>query len=288
MTRWGVLTVSAAVLAAACSANGAGTETTTSTLAPSTTTTTTVAPDTPDCLAGELPFAETGIAAALDSPQHDAVTIGGIRWQPEETCERVILQFLAEGGSPATRLGAVGVTVSPDSRLVRVSLPDVVTTSAIGDSLLDGSLAHRVYVVEGIDEGLVVDIHLAQPTAARAFTANSPSRLVIDLRPIGEAEPAPPINASAGVVVSTPRSGPELYPLRVAGYAAPGVDSVTITLRDQVGAVALSRSVATVSDRQVWRSFVLNLSDGPSGQATLEVAPTGDAESVVSVELDLP
>lgn len=252
-----------------------------------TTTATTEPVDAPDCLAGDLPFAESGIAAALDSPQHDAITIGGIRWQPEQACERIMIEFLAEGGSPATRLGPVGVTVAQGSRVVRVSLPEAVAASAIGDSLLNGSLVHHVYVVEGIEDGLVVDLHLAQPAAARAFTTTSPSRLIIDLRPIADGAATAPQNATADVVLSSPRPGPELYPLRVAGYARPGVGAVQVTLRDQLGVVALSRSVSTVSSQHVWRAFTMTISDGPSGSVTVEVtADTGG--DPVTVELDLP
>ena len=117
-------------------------------------TSTTVAPaSVPDCLAGTLPFAAQGIVAALDSPRPDATTIGGIRWQREEECERIVIEFLADGGSPATRLGPVGVTLAPDSGIVRISLPDEVGASAIGDSVITGSLVDRIYVVEGIEDG---------------------------------------------------------------------------------------------------------------------------------------
>ena len=260
--------------------------TTLATIETSTTTTTTVPTEGPDCLAGDLPFAEQGIAAALDSPQHDATTIGGIRWRPEDGCERVVIEFLAEGGSPATRLGPVGVTVSPDSGVVRVSLPEQVEASAIGDSLIAGSLVDRIYVVEGIEDGLVVDIHLRARAAARAFTTTSPSRLVIDLRPTTDVPIGSAADTSGQVVVSSPLPGPTLYPLQVAGYAAPGVDGVRVTLLAD-GEVALERSVSTFTEQHLWRSFVMTISDGPSGPVELRVSASG-AEDAVVVEIDLP
>lgn len=250
-------------------------------------TSTTVAPaSVPDCLAGALPFAAQGIAAALDSPRPDATTIGGIRWQGEEACERIVIEFLADGGSPATRLGPVGVTVAPDSGIVRISLPEEVEASAIGDSVITGSLVDRIYVVEGIEDGLVVDVHLAARAAARAFTTSSPSRLVVDLRPISDDPLASAPDAGDGVVVASPLPGPGLYPVQVVGYAAPGVGAVSVTLSDG-GGVAVSRSVSTATEQYVWRAFSMTISDGPSGTVELRVVADGADDGVV-VELDLP
>lgn len=274
-----------AVSAAACTPQSTEpTATTAPRVEPSTTTT--AAPAGPDCLAGDLPFAEQGIAAALDSPQHDATTIGGIRWQPEDGCERVLIEFLADGGSPATRLGPVGVTVSPDSGVVRVSLPEAVEASAIGDSLIDGSLVDRIYVVEGIEDGLVVDLHLQARVAARAFTTTSPSRLVVDLRPTTDVPIGSVADTGGRIVVSSPLPGPGLYPIQVAGYAAPGVDGVRVTLLAD-GVVALERSVSTATEQHLWRSFTMTISDGPSGPVELRVSAGGGDDAVV-VEIDLP
>lgn len=274
-------------MAAACSAQEPETPTTT-TLPPATSsTTTTAAPEVPDCLAGALPFAEQGIAAALDSPQHDATTIGGIRWQSDAGCERVLIDFLAEGGSPATRLGPVGVTVARDAGVVRVSLPDEVEFSAIGDTRLAGNLVDHVYVIEGMQEdGLVVDIHLATRAAARAFTTNSPSRLVIDLRPADDQELGSSPGTGASVVVASPLPGPGLYPLQVSGYTAPSITGVTVGLVAD-GQVVVERSASTTHDQHLWRFFALTIADGPSGPIQLLVSANGSDEPAI-VELDLP
>ena len=241
----------------------------------------------PDCLAGNLPFAEQGIVAALDSPQPDATTVGGIRWQSDEGCERVIIEFLTDGGSPATRLGPVGVTLTADTGVVRISLPEEVESTAIGDSLIAGALVDRIYVVEGIEDGLVVDVHLAARAAARAFSTNSPSRLVVDLRPTSDVPIGSAAGASNSVVVSSPLPGPSLYPLQVAGYAAPGVDAVQITLSAN-DRTALERSVSTVTDNHLWRAFAITISDGPSGVVLLQVTDAAATDDGVIVELDLP
>lgn len=257
------------------------------TTSPVPTSTTVVPAAVPDCLAGTLPFAAQGIAAALDSPRPDATTIGGIRWQGEEECERIVIEFLGDGGSPATRLGPVGVTVAPDSGIVRISLPDEVEASAIGDSVITGSLVDRIYVVEGIEDGLVVDVHLAARAAARAFTTSSPSRLVVDLRPISDDPLGSAPDTGDGVVVASPLPGPGLYPVQVVGYAAPGVEAVSVTLTDG-GGVVVSRSVSTATDQYVWRAFAVTISDGPSGTVELRVFTDAADDDGVVIELDLP
>ncbi len=291
MPRLAVLMI-AALAIAACTPDAIDQTTTTSPPIETSTTSTTAGTTTtvsavPDCLAGNLPFAEQGIVAALDSPQHDATTVGGIRWQSEEGCERVIIEFLADGGSPATRLGPVGVTLTADTGVVRISLPEVVESTAIGDSLIAGALVDRIYVVEGIEEGLVIDVHLAARAAARAFTTNSPSRLVVDLHPTSDVPIGSAAGASNGVVVLSPLPGPSLYPVQVAGYAAPGVDAVLITLSAN-DRTALERSVSTVTDNHLWRAFAITISDGPSGVVLLQVTDDAATDDGVMVELDLP
>lgn len=291
MTRLAAIALGALALAACTPAESEPAPTTAAPVETSTTTTiaatTTTVAAVPDCLAGNLPFAEQGIVAALDSPQHDATTVGGIRWHAEEGCERVIIEFLAEGGSPATRLGPLGVTIAADTGIVRIALPEEVETTALGDSLIAGDLVDRIYVVEGIEDGLVIDIHLSAQGAARAFTTNSPSRLVVDVRPTSD-DPVPsPASASGSVVVSSPLPGPSLYPLQVAGYASPGVDAVRITLSSD-GRTTLERSVSTVSENHVWRFFGITISDGPSGLVLVQVTGDTATDEGVTVELDLP
>jgi hypothetical protein len=284
--RFAPLLATTALVIAGCSPQAAD-EPTTTPAPPQSSTTTTTETERPDCLAGALPFAEQGIAAALDSPQHDATTIGGIRWQPEDGCERVLLEFLAEGGSPATRLGPVGVTVARDSGVVRVSLPDEVEFSAIGDSKIGGTLVDHIYVVDGIQEdGLVVDLHLASRAAARAFTTTSPSRLVIDLRPAEESSIGSSPGTGSSIVVSNPLPGPGLYPLQVSGYAAPDVNSVQVAMLVD-GTVAVERSTSTTGEQHLWRFFGLTITDGPSGPVELQVAADGSGDPAI-VELDLP
>jgi hypothetical protein len=276
-----------AVLIAACTSSGSG-ETTT-TITPSTTTTT-EASDTPACLSGELPFVEEGTVAALDSQGRDARAIAGVRWDPFEGCERVEIEFLSATGAPATRIGPVGISMLADAGIVRVNLSDEIVESAVADSTLNGTLVDKWYVVEDSEDGLTIDLHLNERAAARAFTTTSPARLVIDLRGTGDDRPLATPLSGGGIVLLSPQAGVGLYPLQVAGYAAPEVDAVRLRLTDSAD-ITIDRAVSTLSSTHVWRAFSAALNDGPSGPVLLLVGTVNDqGEPVFTLEvpLDLP
>ena len=279
--------VALAILISACTSTGSGE--TTSTVAPSTTTTT-EASDTAACVAGELPFVEEGTVAALDSQGRDARAIAGVRWDPLEGCERVEIEFLSATGAPATRIGPVGVSMLPDAGIVRVTLSDAIVDSAVADSTLNGALVDKWFVVEDSEDGLVVDLHLNERAAARAFMTSSPARLVIDLRGTGDDRPFAAPLSGGGIVLLSPQPGVGLYPLQVAGYATPEVDAIRLRLTDPAD-VAVDRAVSTLSPTHVWRAFSVALNDGPSGSVVLLVGTVNDVgEPVFGIEvpLDLP
>ncbi|MGB9358167.1 MAG: hypothetical protein WCC01_06390 [Acidimicrobiia bacterium] len=263
--------------------------TTTTTIEPATTTTTT-ASDTPACLAGDLPFVEEGTIAALDSQGQDARAVAGVRWYPLEGCERIEIEFLSDAGAPATRIGPVGVSMLSDPGIVRVSLSEAVANSAVADTTLNGTLVDKWFVVEGAEDGLIVDLHLNDRAAARAFTTTSPARLVIDLRATGDDLQIATPMSGGGIVLLSPQAGVGLYPLQVVGYSAPGVDAVRIQLADAVG-IGVDRSISTRSSAHVWHAFNIALSDGPSGAVDLRVGTVGEeGEPIFAIEipLDLP
>lgn len=276
-----------ALLIAACTTSESE-ETTTTTAPP--TTTTTEADDTPACLAGELPFVEEGTVAALDSPGRDARAIAGVRWNPLEGCERVEIEFLSATGAPATRIGPVGISMLQDAGIVRVALSEDIVESAVADSTLNGTLVDKWFVVEDSEDGLNVDIHLNARTAARAFMTTSPARLVIDLRGTGDDRPLAAPVFGGGIVLLSPQAGVGLYPLQVAGYAAPDVDAVRLRLTD-LADITIDRAVSTLSPTHVWRAFSAALNDGPAGSVLLLVGTANEVgEPIFGIEvpLDLP
>jgi hypothetical protein len=286
--RFASVFVVLALVVAACTTSES--EETTTTTAPPTTTTTTEASDTPACLAGELPFVDEGTVAALDSPGRDARAIAGVRWNPLEGCERVEIEFLSATGAPATRIGPVGISMLSDAGIVRVALSEDIVESAVADSTLNGTLVEKWFVVEDSEEGLTVDIHLNTRAAARAFMTTSPARLVIDLRGTGDDRPLSAPLSGGGVVLLSPQAGVGLYPLQVAGYAAPEVDAVRLRLTD-LADITIDRAVSTLSSTHVWRAFSAALNDGPPGPVLLLVGTADEAgEPVFGIEvpLDMP
>lgn len=254
------------------------------------TTTTPSLTDAPVCRSGELPFVEEGVVAALDSPGRDARAIGGIRRHALDGCERIEIEFLSTAGSPASRIGPVGVSILSESGIVRVTLSEFITDSAVADTTLNGDLVDEWFVIAGISEGLAVDIHLGQRAAARAFTTTSPAVLVIDLIPAQDDLPIARPASDGGIVLMSPQVGVGLYPLQIAGYSAPNIDAVRIRLSDSTG-VFVDRSVSTLSPVHVWHTFDVALTDGPSGSVDLfvgTVTEDGEPESGVEVPLDLP
>ncbi len=284
-----ILPVLAAIALAASACTPAESDGSTTTVE-SSTTTTSVSGDMPACLAGDLPFVEEGTVAALDSQGRDAKAIGGIRWYPLEGCERIEVEFLSEAGAPATRIGPVGISMLPDPGIVRVKLSDAVVDSAVADTTLNGTLVNQWFVIEDAEEGLLVDLHLSERAAARAFTTTSPARLVIDLRATGDDRPIATPASGGGIVLLSPQPGVGLYPLQVSGYSGPGIDAVRVRLSDAAG-VGIDRSISTRSSAHVWHAFSLALSDGPSGAVDLEVGTVGEeGEPIFAIEvpLDLP
>jgi len=281
------VTVAVAIAAVGCS-NASTPASSTTTVA--STVATAPASDTPECLAGELPFIPDGVVAVLDSEGRDARAIGDIRWIPTPSCERVEVSFLSRAGAPASSIGPVDVSILPDAGIVRVTLSGDVVETSVADTTLDGTIADRWYVIDGLADGLVIDFHLGTRAAARAFSTESPAMLVIDLVPTDDDRPITPAAVEDGFVLLSPQPGVGLYPLRIAGYAAPDVDAVRIRITDQAG-IAIDRSISTLSAVYAWHAFEATLDDGPSGTVNLfvgSVDENDDPAAGIDLPLDLP
>jgi len=244
------------------------------------------------CLAGDLPFIESGLAAAVGDDIGDAAQIEQVRLEQAPTCERLTIEFTNGSGAPATSIGPTGITVLDFVGLVRVALPHQITTTAIADTLLEGALIHGATVVRADDGSLSIDLRGTEgtPILARAFATTSPAALVIDVATSQELPEPAGVSASTPAVVVSPVPGPNLYPLTVEGYAAPGLHSVRIQLTTE-DSTDVDLSVALTGANDAWQAFRSSVVDGPSGPATLFVG-TADANNQpvdgVSISLDLP
>ena len=289
--RWRLLGAATLIAVTACSPS-TSVDTTTSTPAGGSSTTTTGGTTGDPCASGGLAFTSEGLVATLGDSESDARRIDGIRWQPEATCERFIIDFASDSGSPARSLGLTGVSALAGTGIVRISLPTTVADTAVADLTTDGSLSARVYVIRDGDGGLFVDIIGAPDTAvgARAFAQASPARLIIDLVAAADA-PVPVGPATSGVsVVPSPLPGPALYPLTVDAYAQPGLRSVRLLVISEE-AVAIDRAIALGGGTDAWQAFSTRLDDGPSGPASLFVGTTdvnGRPAEGATVAVDLP
>ena len=222
----------------------------------------------------------------------DATRIGGIRWQPATSCERLVIEFTTQADSPASSLGLTGVTMLPGAGIVRVTLPETITTTSVADFMTDGELTSRVYVVRDADGSVFIDIHGAPdvPMGARAFAQSSPATLIVDLVAVTDA-PIPVGAASSDVsVVPSPLPGPALYPLTIEAYAQPALRSVRLLLIDD-DEITIDRAIALSGSSDAWQAFSSRLDDGPSGATTLFVGTAdvnGRPADGATVTIDLP
>ncbi len=263
-----------AVLLTACTAQGATTTTAATTTTTTAAATTTTPPaDLPICLAGDLEFDSSGVVAAFGEDLHDAVQIASIRHESHEGCERLVVGFLTGDGAPAAILGPTATDFRPETGIVRITLPEAISASAIVDTTLDGAAIRQAFVVRTRDGNLAIDIHLAPEAtvAVRSEGAQSPAQVIVDVKPDpdGIARLVTPAVAD-NIVVLSPGSGPITYPITVTGYARTFEATVVARLWGSEGIGA--EQITTAADSlDVWGEFALTITDGPTGTVTLFV-----------------
>lgn len=267
-------------------------EPTSTTASTTSSSTSTVPPGTDPCASGGLAFTAEGLVATVGDAESDATRIGGIRWQPEPSCERILVEFSTGAGSPATSVGLIGVSILSGTGIVRITLPDSVDETAVADLTTDGELASRLFVVRDGDGSLFIDVVTTTGVAvgARAFVQASPALLIIDL----VSAPDAPIPAGAAVsdtsVVATPLPGPALYPLTVEGYARPSIRSVRLLVISG-DVVDIDRAIALSGATDAWQAVATRLDDGPSGMSTIFLGAAdanGRPAEGSTVAVDLP
>jgi hypothetical protein len=293
MRRLRLLLVSAMLLAG-CAASVSETTTTTTTTAATTTTTTTPAGNLPPCLAGDAEFGRSGVVAAFGADLDDAVQIASIGHESYDGCERVAVGFLTGDGAPAATLGPTAADFRPEAGIVRITLPEEVTASAIADLTFDGTAIRRAFVVRTRDEDLAVDLHLAATAVVvvRSMGTRSPAQVLVDVKPDAEgiARTAPPAIGD-NVVVLSPGPGPITYPITITGYARTFEGTVVARLVDEEGTVVAEETTTAADWLDAWGEFALTLTDGPTGPIVLfvgEDSPEDGHEAGVQIDLEVP
>ena len=272
--RWWIIVLVTSLAVAACSPTSEADPPSTTQPAPNTSTT---QPPADACLGGDLPFEADGLIAAVGESDADAARISQIRWSPGGECERLVVSFVADSGSPASTVGLTGVSVVSFAGIVRVDLPPSITDTAIADMRTDGDIIDRTYVIRDNEGELSIDIHGADgvPIAARAFLTSSPATLVIDLaRAVDQGDPVGAAESETTVIVS-PIAGEVLYPFIIESYAQPGLESVRLQIVVD-GATIEDRSITLPAHMTAWQRFTVQIDDGPSGAAQI-YSGTADA-----------
>ncbi len=265
-----VLGVVIALLAVACTPTTSGDPATTgSVTAPAATATKPLA-SPPPC--GDDGYVDRGPVARLGDEQGDAAQILGIGVTPVESCERVTIEFTTRGGAPATRLGPIQIEWLEGLSVARVTFGTGIQSTALADTVLEGDLTERAYVVRGLDGALFIDVVLGAPGALRVEVTQSPASLIMEFRGAG-AEPRPRPAIGSNVVVTLPAGDRVGAPLTVAGYARTPEGRVLGRISDNGGLID-ERSTTAAAFIETWGAF----------QMTFDAVPDRPFELVVGAD----
>ncbi len=288
-----ILITSLAIIAAACTSNDPlPAATTSSTTAPETSqaiapTSVNLPQDDAPCLAGDRPFAASGLISAFGGTSGDATQISGIRWAQHPGCERVVVDLLTADGAPAGALGPIGVDYDENLGIIRINLPDAVARSTIADSLLDGDLVNRAFVVRTIQGTLAVDLHVTPGSSVtlRSFEVGAPSRIVVDIKPQPEAPPVIGATISDDMVVLSPTSGQTQSPILVTGYARAFEAEIVARLHEDRYSPVIAEQTDLAADwAEAWGEFVITFANPPAQPLELfvgsESPSSGDTTGV--------
>ncbi|MDJ0664379.1 MAG: hypothetical protein QNJ75_07450 [Acidimicrobiia bacterium] len=255
-----------------------------------TTTTTTAAPTIPTtadapaadespCLAGDRPFAREGIISAFGGANGDAAQLSRLRWASHPGCERVVIELLTADGAPAGAIDPVGVDYNSQAGIIRVALPEAITRSAIADSRFDGELVSGAFVVETRAGSLAVDLHVTPESALalRAFEVDSPSRIVIDVRPDDEGTAVVGASIGTSVVLLSPSSQSTERRVEISGYARGGSGDIDIAVyRTGEDPELVFEATVPAASGRLWQEFATTAPGLPAGVLEVEVAAQRD------------
>ncbi len=286
------------ILSAGCAIADSTTTTTVTTASPPTTEQPTTAITTPEddaavdspCLTGDRLFAVDGVISAFGGAGGDATQISGVRWIPHPGCEQIVVDLLTADGAPASAIDPVGVDYNAEGGIIRVNLPESINRSAIADSLFDGELIDRVYVVGTAQGRIAVDVHIApgKMLALRAYEVTSPSRIVIDVREQTDGTRVVGATTSAEIVLVSPLANWTETSLDVAGYAKGSDGTLLVRVYDDpAGEPLVEQTVEYSGETNLWSEFETSLFGLPARPLDIEVVPEGaPPETAARVAVD--
>ena len=246
----------------------------TSTTTPITTTATAASTTEPSstalgCEGAPSDFVTDGPLGIVGGADADGQQISSITLEQRGDCERFEVSVSTGGGAPATRLPIAQVELIANSGIVRIKFDASVASSAVTDSILEGSLVDRAYVVRSLDGSIFVDAHLSRAVAARTFVRQNPARVAVELQPF-DAPAAEFPHVGGLVVVTGPTALSVEYPIMVTGYARTFEANVIARLFSESGT---ETEVFTTAAEyvQMWGEYRLEIVDGPGGDVTIFV-----------------
>jgi hypothetical protein len=268
---------------AGCVTNGS-VATTTSSIPPSTTTSVagSTLPPVVEC-PGSGEFQEGSGIADITGEDSDGGHLRRISWETSDRCETFTFEFETSEGAPAISVPAMKVDHLDTFQVIRIRMN--IDSATVTDQLVETGLVDRLYVVKALDGTMFVDLHLKEPTAARARVESSPARLTLDLKPGFVGFKGLSTVGDEVVVISPARdSDVGLNPL-LSGYARTDEDTVLIVVtQDDV----VEETSTTSADSSVtWGEFARNVAL-PPGEVSMFVgrASPGDG-TLQGVAFDL-
>lgn len=251
--------------------------TTSSTVSPSTS----FLPPVVEC-PGVGEFEEGGSIADISAQGSDSRNIGRISWERNDRCETFHFEFMTFEGAPATTAPGLSVDHLESLQVIRVSLD--IATAIVKEQLVETGLVDRLYVVRSLSGDLFVDLHLAEPAAARASVSSSPARLSLELRP-GFVPFMGTSTVGEDFVLTSPAQTEVDGDVQLLGYARTAAGEVT-AVATQDDSVVAEDTATTADATESWGEYRIGLSL-PPGQVSVFIGEESPEEGLQGITVDL-
>lgn len=204
-------------------------------------------------------FQEGGGIADLPAQGSDSRRIGRISWERSDRCQTFHFDFETSEGAPATTAPGVSVDHLESFQVIRINLD--IDGTVVTDQLVETELVDRLYVVRSLSGGTFIDLHLAEPAAARASVTSSPARLSLELRP-GFVPFTGTSTVAENIVLTSPASLEIDGNVQLVGYARTLEDSV-VALATQDDEVVAEATTTAADSIDTWGEYRIELSMPP-------------------------
>ncbi|MCP3995203.1 MAG: hypothetical protein GY722_09080, partial [bacterium] len=195
-------------------------------------------------------------------------------------CERLVVDLLTADGAPAGAIDPVGVDYRALEGVIRINLPPAISRSAVSDSLFDGALIQRAFVIATDDNQIAIDVHATpgNTLSLRAFEVASPSRIVIDVRTEENTTAVLGATLGTGVVVISPLTTETATNVVVSGYARGSTNGLLVRAFSAGDTAPITEEAVELrGESNLWREFAVELADLPARPLEITVGFRGAA-----------